>query len=570
MTKIAVVWFRKSLRLHDNPALQEAIRYADKHQCQLVPLFCLDPHFTRANLTSIGRLRWQHLVETLECLSEQLQRIGSDLFVLRANPELAFQRLIDADLLEAVFFEMDTEPYATMRDEKITKLCIENRVHVESKLGHTLFDPAHVLALSSSGRAPLQYRSFLNIIERIPVDAALSAPSTIPPVDAVKAELIKSPLLKEFHSPRSLNGQPFALPTIQEIYNDDSIEVPALIHGGGELVALRRMREYLSDKEKTAHFEKPQTSPAAFDPPSTTVLSPYFKFGSLSCRLFYHELKNVLRQVRNHSQPPFSLLGQLYWREFYYTASYGNSNFHRIDGNPICLKVDWLPIGSATELRLFEAWRDARTGYPWIDAIMIQLRNEGWIHHLARHSVACFLTRGDLYCSWERGVQVFEELLLDADYALNAGNWMWLSASQFYHQYFRVYSPVVFGQKYDKSGKYIRKYLPILAKMPDQYIYEPWKAPPEVQRKAGCIVGQDYPGPIVDHDEARKQCMTRMASAYKRGIYGDGNLKKSKQVEDKDLDGDGPAVPTTTSSAASGKRRKQQPTLDAFVAKKRK
>ena len=91
---------------------------------------------------------------------------------------------------------------------------------------------------------------------------------------------------------------------------------------------------------------------------------------------------------------------------------------------------------------LFQAWRESRTGHPFIDAIMTQLREQGWIHHLARHAVACYLTRGDLWISWERGQEVFEELLLDADWSLNAGNWMWLSASAFFHQYYRVYSPV--------------------------------------------------------------------------------------------------------------------------------
>ena len=96
--------------------------------------------------------------------------------------------------------------------------------------------------------------------------------------------------------------------------------------------------------------------------------------------------------------------------------------------------------------------------------------------------MACFLTRGDLWVSWEDGMEVFEELLLDADWSLNAANWMWLSASAFFHQYFRVYSPVAFGKKTDPTGQYIRKYLPKLAKFPTEYIYEPWKAPISVQK----------------------------------------------------------------------------------------
>merc|ERR1719189_235431 len=107
--------------------------------------------------------------------------------------------------------------------------------------------------------------------------------------------------------------------------------------------------------------------------------------------------------------------------------------------------------------------------------------------------------------SWEKGQEVFEEYLLDADWSLNAGNWMWLSASAFFHQFFRVYSPVAFGKKTDKEGDYIRKYLPLLNKYPSKYIYEPWKAPLAVQKQAGCIIGTDYPRPIVDHDVVSKE-----------------------------------------------------------------
>lgn len=225
-------------------------------------------------------------------------------------------------------------------------------------------------------------------------------------------------------------------------------------------------------------------------------------------------------------------------------------NFDRMVGNPMCKQIPW-----DRNPAFLAAWKEGRTGYPWIDAIMTQLREWGWMHHLARHSVACFLTRGDLYISWEEGKEVFEELLLDAvgdvmaggrgrgkgapwgvwlsalrsngaaagvpatrccltvslpaathlfadppaalphptptnpptrppqDHFLNAANWQWLSASAFFSQYYRVYSPVTFGKKYDPEGKFIRRFLPQLAAFPAKYIYEPWTAPLDVQRK---------------------------------------------------------------------------------------
>lgn len=112
------------------------------------------------------------------------------------------------------------------------------------------------------------------------------------------------------------------------------------------------------------------------------------------------------------------------------------SNFHplfQMVGNPEVRQIPW-----KNDPELVKAWEEGRTGYPWIDAIMVQLQQWGWMHHLARHSVACFLTRGDLWCHWEAGRDVFEKYLIDGDYYLNNGNWQWLSASNFFYQYFRV------------------------------------------------------------------------------------------------------------------------------------
>jgi len=222
-----------------------------------------------------------------------------------------------------------------------------------------------------------------------------------------------------------------------------------------------------------------------------------------------------------HSQPPVSLTGQLFWREFFYTCGATIANFNQMKGNSLCRQIPWRT--DEKKEKYLNAWKNGNTGYPFIDAIMTQLRQEGWIHHLARHMVACFLTRGDLWVSWEEGQAVFEELLLDADWSLNAANWQWLSASAFFHQYYRVYSPVAFGKKTDKLGDYIRKYVPKLAKFPTQYIYEPWKAPIAVQKGCGCIIGQDYPKPIVDHDVVSKENMGKMKAAYAGGKVEQSN-----------------------------------------------
>ena len=178
---------------------------------------------------------------------------------------------------------------------------------------------------------------------------------------------------------------------------------------------------------------------------------------------------------------------------------------------------------------------------------MRQLRLEGWIHHLGRHAVACFLTRGGCYVDWERGAEVFEEWLLDHEVACNAGNWQWLACVAFYAQFYRCYSPVAFPKKWDKEGAFVRKYVPELARFPEKYIYEPWKAPVVDQKKAGCVVkgeGRDsqgvyegplqaddgmkmYPKPMFDFNERRGICIEGLKNAYHVGLYGDDERVKN-------------------------------------------
>lgn len=220
----------------------------------------------------------------------------------------------------------------------------------------------------------------------------------------------------------------------------------------------------------------------------------------------------------------------------------------RRPGNPHCRFVPWhLPsrrdpdtgpalasgeyhVDSPEADAWFRRWRDGVTGFPWIDALMRQLRAEGWIHHLGRHAVACFLTRGGCYVDWERGADVFEEWLLDHEPACNAGNWQWVSCTAFFAQYFRCYSPVSFGQKWDKDGAFVRRWVPELAQLDARYIYEPWKAPLQDQKRAGVRVtgdglsGRDegtYPKPMFDFAERRAVCIEAMKKAYAVGLHGD-------------------------------------------------
>jgi cryptochrome len=411
----------------------------------------------------------------------------------------------------------------------------------------------------------------------------------------------------------------FAVPTLEELGMDAAQATTP--HRGGESVALKMLAEYIKDEEYIGTFEKPKTSPAAFEPQATTLLSPHLHFGSLSVRKFWWEVKTIMDNRHEKKQPtadaPTNLLGQLLFREMFFAAQAAlGHTFSQTFGNKIAHFIPWrlqsthskssdgkiirdstYAVDSEEAETWFRRWREGRTGFPWIDALMRQLKQEGWIHHLGRHSVACFLTRGGCYVSWERGVDVFQEWLIDRMYsesntvleisltcpnldeeASNAGNWMWLSCTAFFSQYYRCYSPIAFGKKWDPDGHFVRRYCPELKDFDKKYIYEPWRAPIQDQKKWGCRVTGDgtsstenglktYPKPIFDFDKQRQACIDSMKQAYHVGLHGndpevlDGRWKEIFEFHDQN----GSLMDTTNGPVDDGivdeppnKRRKMQ------------
>ena len=499
-------WFRKGLRLHDNPALVKALEKCSK----VYPVFVWDPYFARNDFA--GPNRWRFLVESLKDLDTSLRELNSRLFVFRGNPKDVLPQIFKDWNIELISFEEDTEPYAKVRDNFILEHCKRHKIEVITAPSHTLYDMNSLYQLNGK-KVCTTYSSFTSLLDRAGLPEA-SCPAVTQPFPS-----LDDPILL-------LDPKSYTLPTLEDdcCLPEHEIKIQGpWKYPGGESVALVRLEEHLKDIKWICSFEKPETSPNSLDP-STTVLSPYLKFGCLSVKLFREKLMETYakgkKRAENWGMRQVTLEGQLIWREFYYFCGAFTPNFDKIEGNPICRQIKW-----DKDPEYLQAWREGRTGYPFIDAIMNQLRQEGWIHHLARHAVACFLTRGDLYQSWEDGARVFEYYLLDHDWSLNNGNWMWLSASAFFHQYFRVYSPVAFGKKTDPEGKYIRKYVPQLKNFPTKFIFEPWTAPIAVQREAGCIIGKDYPKPIVDHATISKKNMARMKEHF--GNHSDDSFDKN-------------------------------------------
>jgi deoxyribodipyrimidine photo-lyase len=201
---------------------------------------------------------------------------------------------------------------------------------------------------------------------------------------------------------------------------------------------------------------------------------------------------------------------QLCWREFYaQLLSAFPDNAHAEYQERYRHTLRW-----SHARRPFDAWCEGRTGYPVVDAAMRQLRHEGWLPNRARLIVGSFLTK-HLGLDWRWGERWFMQSLLDGDHANNNGNWQWIASVGVDPQppARRLYNPVRQQTRYDPQGTYVRRHLPELAEVPGQYLAEPWKMPSELQRSVGCVIGRDYPAPIVDHAQARREALARYADA---------------------------------------------------------
>ncbi|XP_034541297.1 cryptochrome-2 [Notolabrus celidotus] len=486
----SVHWFRKGLRLHDNPALQEALNGADTVRC----VYILDPWF--AGAANVGINRWRFLLESLEDLDNSLRKLNSRLFVVRGQPTDVFPRLLKEWKVTRLTFDYDPEPYGKERDGAIIKMAQEFGVETIVRNSHTLYNLDRIIEMNNNS-PPLTFKRFQTIVSRLELPRR-----PLPPISQQQMDKCHTKIADN-------HDKLYSIPSLEEL-GFRTQGLPSAVWHGGESEALDRLSKHLDKKVWVANLEHPQGKMCSLYA-SPTGLSPFLRFGCLSCRVLYYNLRELYMKLRKRCTPPLSLFGQLLWREFFYTAATNNPNFDRMEGNPICVQIPWDQNPEA-----LAKWAEGRTGFPWIDAIMTQLRQEGWIHHLARHSVACFLTRGDLWISWESGMRVFEELLLDADWSVNAGSWMWLSCSAFFQQFFHCYCPVGFGRRTDPSGDYIRRYIPILKDYPNRYIYEPWNAPESIQKAANCVVGVDYPKPMINHAEGSRLNIERMKQVYQQ------------------------------------------------------
>ncbi|XP_037072188.1 cryptochrome-1-like [Pollicipes pollicipes] len=491
---VGVHWFRHGLRLHDNPALTDLLA-----TCSTVYLmFIFDGESGGTRL--IGYNRFKFLLESLEDLDGQLATHGGRLVTARGDPvDVLNMFRVDYGMTH-LSFEQDCEPVWLPRDDRVRAWCQQQGVTIIERISHTLWDPAEVID-ANGGEPPLTFAMFHQV--------AMSIGLPPPPVQAAPLD---SRQLARVDTDRP-HGHPVELfPRVPAVADLKPLSPPAGEHQkryvGGETHALYLLGERIAYEEAALSrgiIMPNQYCPDLLGPPRS--LSAYLRHGCLSVRRMYHMLQKVFRAIMDVNGHSLSICLQLIWREFFYTMSVNNPYYDQMEPNPICLNIRW-----RSDARQLKQWTLGQTGYPFIDAAMRQLVQEGWIHHVARNAASCFLTRGDLWISWVDGLQVFYEHLLDADWSVSAGNWMWVSSSAFekFLDTSDIISPVAYGRMFEPTGEYIRRYVPELRRMPTEYVFSPWEAPLEVQREAGCVVGEDYPCRIVDHQVASRHNCKKM------------------------------------------------------------
>jgi deoxyribodipyrimidine photo-lyase len=470
----AIVWFRRDLRLADNPALSAAIETGE-----LIPAFVIDPVLMKSDRVGLKRLAW--LQANLRALDRSLRERGSMLIVRHGDPAVELQQLARETQADWVYFNLDLTPHARRRDRQVALELERNGLTVETFDDITIHHPEDMVTLT--GRPYQVFTAFKR--------AWLAQPKPSPAdIAAIPAKL---PL------PNSVSTGPID-------FADEVIDLPP----AGESAALDRLNGFL--EELIFDYAAGRNM---LDRSGTSFLSPYLRFGALSIRQAYWGAIAAIELATDADAKAgaASWLNELIWREFYMALIYHWP--HTIDQSlrEPYRSFEWLDDDEA-----FEAWRTGRTGYPIVDAAMRCLNATGWLHNRARMIVASFLTK-DLLIDWRKGERYFMQQLIDGDTASNVGGWQWAASVGVDAQpFFRVFNPMLQSQRFDPNGQFIRAWLPELAHVPDQFIHEPWKMSTSDQQQSQCLIDRDYPAPIIDHRFARDRALRHYRQSNARVV----------------------------------------------------
>lgn len=484
----ALVWLRRDLRADDNAALYHALRSARQVWCGFV--------FDTAILEPLPRAdrRVEFIRDGLVGLDAELRALGASHGVegagllVRHGAALDELPLLARKLdVQAVYCSHDDEPAALRRDAQVRGLLADRGIALHTSKDHVIFERSEVLTQAGSPFSVFTpYRNaWLKKLDPFYLSAY--------PVARHAAALAPVP-----------DGEP-GVPSLADLgfaaTNLHELRMPSGPAGA---------REMLDDfLERIDVYHQARDFPAVKGP---SYLGPHLRFGSVSIRRLAREAHaRSLAGVRGAEV----WLSELAWRDFYHQLLHHHPRVASQSFKPEYERIKW--DHGKTADALFAAWCEGRTGYPLVDAAMAQINTSGYMHNRLRMLTASFLSK-DLGLDYKRGEAYFALHLNDFDLAANNGGWQWAASTGCDAQpYFRIFNPVTQSRRFDPGGRFIRRYLPQLARLPDELIHAPWLARPVDLAAAGIELGKHYPLPVVDHDAARAKTLQRYAAAAGRG-----------------------------------------------------
>lgn len=486
----SLVWFRRDLRNFDNAALHHALACSDRVYCAFIfDKDILDPLLPESRRDR--RVAFLHA--SLQELDAELKRAGGGLIVRHARAVAEIPALAEELSVDAVFVNEDYEPAAVERDAKVAAALLRAGRSLHLFKDQVIFAKDEVLSLA--GKPFSVFTPYKNAwLKKLSLPSGDLNLEALSPLDCKPA---KGQLASASPAP--------AMPTLAsmgfEACDLAALNIPTGMKGGASL-----LKDFVP---RMSRYKDARDYPAVKGP---SYLSVHLRFGTVSIRSLARLAAGAM-QSGEGGDGAAVWLSELVWRDFYFMILHNNP--HVVGG---AFKAEYDRItwesGKAAD-KAFAAWCEGRTGYPLVDAAMIQLNQTGYMHNRLRMVTACFLIK-DLGIDWRRGEAYFARQLNDFDLSANNGGWQWASSSGCDAQpYFRIFNPITQSEKFDPEGKFIKRYLPQLAKLDRKHIHAPWLAPDMTLSMAGVALDKDYPRPIVAHDEARKKTLERYAVVKK-------------------------------------------------------
>lgn len=459
-----LMWFRRDLRLTDNPALSWTTRTGKP----VIPVFILDED--AGSRPAGGASRWW-LHGSLHALHAALEKLGNRLILRRGPAGKTIAALVRETGASGIVWNRLYDPAIIRRDTEIEAQCKEAGIMSRSFNAALLFEPWTIRTGSGS-----PYRVFTPFWNRC-LEQGFAPPKNertapVPPSSWPATETLETWNLR-CHNPDWAAG-------FREVWRP------------GEEGARQRLDDFLRNGVDIYGANRDEPGKRG-----TSRLSPHLHFGEIGPR----QIAAALGEIEPETDRA-AFLREIGWREFSHHLLFHNPDMGRVNMRPEFDRMPWRndPAG-------LRRWQRGLAGYPLVDAGMRELWTTGWMHNRVRMIVASFLTK-HLLIDWRHGADWFWDTLVDADWANNSVGWQWTAGSGVdAAPYFRIFNPVAQSQRFDAAGQYLRTWAPELRRLPDKAIHAPWQAPQAILAEAGVRLGENYPHPIVDHAEARQRAL---------------------------------------------------------------